>query len=446
MRRWPILPFLAKFALAFFVQAIILLAVLFIVVNYTLDQAFRTLQTQGGQLQARSLQGLVADYYVQHGGWQGIESIIRPVPTADRLGPDRDLILADLSGTVIASTQVGLQGLRLKERNFEFSIPIVVRGQQVGTLLILSDPDSAKPLESSFFQRVYLWFFLGGLLAALIALAFSLLISQQIVRPLRRLTEAVQALPERRWQPVEIHTRDEVGQLARAFNAMVQRLEQSEQSRKHLLTDLAHELRTPLTAFQASLEILLDKGQARHEDIANLYDRALLLQRLIDDLYLLALAEVNELRLERHLQDIAPVIEGVTAVFQPLVRERAISVTTSLKVGAPGWFDAHRIEQVLFNLLSNAERHTPAGGQIEIAAKAHNGQIQVSVSNTGAEIPEHELEQVFERFWRSQDRKHGGLGLAIAKRIIEAHGGQIWAISKQGTTTFTFTLPTRDHG
>jgi len=445
-RDGPRVPFLAKLMIAFAVQAAVLLAMLFLVVNYTFTQALRTFQTQGGQLQARSLQGLIADYYAHHGGWQGIESILSPAPVADRLGPDRDLILADLTGTIIASTHPGLQGLRLQERNFEFSVPIIVRGQQVGTLLIFSDPDSAKPLERAFLSQMQRWFLLGGLLAVGVAIVLSLLIARPLVRPLQRLTEAVRALPAQPWQRVAIQTRDEVGQLTRAFNEMAQRLERSEQARKHLLADLAHELRTPLAAFQANLEVLLDKGHAHSEEIAALYDRTLLLQRLIDDLYLLALAEVHELRLERQLREIAPLIEGVAAVFQPLLHERAIVLTTALEAGAHGWFDPHRIEQVLFNLLSNAERHTPDGGRIEIMVKAAQGHLYVSVSNTGEEIAEDELPQIFERFWRSPGRKHGGLGLAIAKRLIEAHGGRIWVTSAQGVTTFTFTIPSSAYG
>jgi two-component system OmpR family sensor kinase/two-component system sensor histidine kinase BaeS len=438
-RDGPQVPFLAKLMVAFAVQAALLLAILFLVVNYTFTQALRAFQTQGGQLQARSLQGLIADYYAHHGGWQGIESIISPV--GDRLGPDRDLILADLTGTIIASTHPGLQGLRLQERTFEFSIPIIVRGQQVGTLLIFSDPDSAKPLERAFLGQMQRWFLLGGLLAVGVAIVLSLLIARPLVRPLQRLTEAVQALPAQPWRPVEIQTRDEVGQLTRAFNEMAQRLERSEQARKHLLADLAHELRTPLAALQANLETLLDRGHAQSEEIATLYDRTLLLQRLIDDLYLLALAEVHELRLARQRREIAPLIEGVAAVFQPLLHERAITLTTSLEAGVHGWFDPQRIEQVLLNLLSNAERHTPEGGRIEITAKAAQGHLEVSVANTGEEIPPTELPHIFERFWRSPQREHGGLGLAIAKRIIEAHGGRIWATSAQGVTTFVFTLP-----
>ncbi len=426
---------------AFLAQALLMLVIVLIIASLTLHQAFRAFQVQGGLLQARSLQGLLAYYYATNGSWQGIEALIHPVP--DRSGPDRDLILADLSGMIIASTQASLQGLRLKESSFEFAIPIIVRGQQVGTLLVFSDPDSWKPLENRFLRQVTLWLMIGGLITAGGAVLLSLAISRHVVGPLRQLTATVNAVPEGRWQPLEIKTGDEVQQLAEAFNEMAQRLERSEQARRHLLVDLAHELRTPLAALQAHLELLVERGGASAEELAPLYDRLLLLERLVDDLYLLARAEVNELRLACHLEELAPLIEGAVALVRPLAQERSISLRVEVASGIHAWVDPQRLEQVLLNLLSNAVRHTPRGGQIEVwAGLQGDGEVCISVFNSGSVIAPEELPKVFERFWQSDRTAHqGGLGLVIAKRLVEAHGGRIWVRSEPGLgTTFSFTV------
>lgn len=436
------LPFLAKLMFAFLAQALLVLVIVFIIASLTLHQSFRAFQAQGGLLQARSLQGLLAYYYATNGSWQGIEALIHPVP--DRSGPDRDLILADLSGTIIASTQASLQGLRLKESSFEFAIPIIVRGQQVGTLLIFSDPDSWKPLENRFLWQVTVWLMIGGLIAAGGAVLLSLAISRHVVGPLRQLTAAVEAVPEGRWQPLRIETGDEVQQLAMAFHEMAQRLERSEQARRHLLVDLAHELRTPLAALQSHLELLLEReGSASAEELAPLYDRLLLLERLVDDLYLLARAEVKELRLACRFEELAPLIEGAVALVRPLAQERSISLRVEVAPGIQAWVDSHRLEQVLLNLLSNAVRHTPQGGQIEVRAGLQgDGEVCISVFNSGSAIAPEELPYVFERFWQSDRASHqGGVGLAIAKRLVEAHGGRIWVKSEPGLgTTFSFTV------
>jgi signal transduction histidine kinase len=255
---------------------------------------------------------------------------------------------------------------------------------------------------------------------------------------------------------VEVRSDDEIGRVARSFNRMAESLAQADAQRQNMMADIAHELRTPLTVIQGNLEALMDGVyDLTPENIAAVHRHTVVLSRLVADLRDLALAEAGQLRLERKPISLAQVIAQVSEGLEAQAREKGVTLKIEASDALPPVeADEQRIAQVLFNLMSNALRHTSSGGTITTSAELRaerplqgNGRVLVSVRDTGMGIPPEDLPHVFERFYRadrSRARATGGsgLGLTIAKQIVEAHGGQIWAQSWLGAgSTFAFSLP-----
>ena len=316
---------------------------------------------------------------------------------------------------------------------------------------------TTDPSSQEFLDQVNRSLLLAGLAAALIALALGFILFRQITAPLDALTHATQkiAVGDLKTRAV-VRGEDEISRLGRSFNAMAENLEHSETARRNMLADVAHELRNPLGVIQSHLEAMLDGVfPTTPEQIASLHDETLLLTRLVGDLRDLALADAGQLSLHREVTDLRALVERTTDAFQAQAAEHQIALQHDLAENLPLVnLDAQRIEQVLRNLISNALRYTPAGARVIVKLVRAGNAARVEVSDTGLGIPADAVAHVFERFWRgdkSRSRALGGagLGLAIAKQWIEAHGGQIGVISSQvggattqpSGTTFWFTLP-----
>jgi signal transduction histidine kinase len=291
---------------------------------------------------------------------------------------------------------------------------------------------------------------LVALVAGLGAVLLILGLSRRILAPVEAVTSAVRRMAAGDMsQRVEVTTDDEIGDLARAFNNMADGLARLEQLRRNMVTDVAHELRTPLTNIRGYLDALRDGVvQPDKHAIDSLHEEALLLSHLVDDLQDLSLAEAGQLRLERLPLVLADLVDQAIGAFRSRAEVEGISLHTSLPVEPIlVHVDPRRVGQVLHNLLQNGLTHTPRGGQIDISARVRDEWVEVSVQDTGAGIPARDLPYVFERFYRadrSRSRATGGagLGLAIARQLVESHGGSIEARSEIGNgTRFTFTLP-----
>lgn len=236
----------------------------------------------------------------------------------------------------------------------------------------------------------------------------------------------------------------EVRALARAFNAMSQRLEVTEAERRRLLADVSHELRTPLTVIQGNLEGMLDEVYPTDADHLTLaLDETRLMERLIEDLRLLSLASAGAMPLEREPTNLAALLGEVAAGFRAQADADHISLTVAADPGLPTLLiDPARIRAVATNLVANALRYTRAGGSVSLTAECDGPMATVTVTDTGRGIDAATLEGIFDRFSRSPDSPGSGLGLAIARALVEAHGGQITATSRLGSgTTIRFTLP-----
>lgn len=328
-----------------------------------------------------------------------------------------------------------------------------VRNETVGTLYIipvnLGGTEGSN--ESVFVGGVNRSFFIAGLIAAAAAIIVTLLLSRRILGPIEALTAAARKLENGDLnQRVSVQAKDEIGELARAFNAMADGLARTEQLRRNMVSDIAHELRTPLTNLRCQIEALQDGLSAPSASIfQSLHEEAMLLKTLIDDLQDLALAEAGQLRLDREPLSIFEVVKQVSGAFEAQAEGKGIALKTDVPSGLPTVLaDAKRVGQMLRNLLANAIAHTPAGGAIEIRARATGTSVELIVSDTGSGIAPEHLPNIFERFYRadnSRARSTGGagLGLAIVKQLAEAQGGSVRAESAVGQgASFVVTLPT----
>jgi len=240
-----------------------------------------------------------------------------------------------------------------------------------------------------------------------------------------------------------------MGELAKAFNYMASDLERTEQLRQNMVADAAHELRTPLSNIRGYLEAICDGIKKPDTDtIRSLDEEATLLSQLVDDLQALSLAEAGELKLNCQAEDIIRLIKQAVAIKQTQAIVKGVSISTEVSQKLPLVnVDSRRIGQVLHNLLENAIAHTEKSGSIVVTAQKQDNWVKISVTDTGEGIPAEDLPSIFERFYRvdkSRARATGGsgLGLTIAKRLVEAHGGKIEAQSELGKgSCFSFTLP-----
>jgi signal transduction histidine kinase len=231
--------------------------------------------------------------------------------------------------------------------------------------------------------------------------------------------------------------------LAHSFNAMAERLAHADRQRRDLMADVAHELRTPLSVLQGRLAGLLAGVYPRDDaQLAALVDETHVLSRLIEDLRTLALADAGALRLERESTDVAALVRDTVLAFQSEAARQGVTLTLTPGAGAVIDLDPVRIRQVLANLLSNGLRHTPAGGAITVSVDAGRDAVTVAVADAGEGIAAEDVPLIFDRFYKGQASRGSGLGLTIAKRLVVAHGGEVWATSQVGAgTTVTFSLP-----
>jgi two-component system sensor histidine kinase BaeS len=377
----------------------------------------------------------LADYYAAYGSWEGVEAVLwRGHGQGRSAGGGAPARLADAQGRIAAGQSEADIGQVAGDSELEAGFPVVVDGEWVGTLL----PPGGWELtaeQEAFLGRVRLALAVSGGMALMVALVLGALLMRNITRPLAQLAAASQSIaagdlatrvPVRSW--------DEIGQLAVAFNQMAAGLACAEEARRQQAADIAHELRTPLTVIQGHLEALADGIlPADEENLIPVLDQARLLARLVEDLRTLSLAEAGRLELNLAPADVGDWAAGTVSGFQAVAAERGITLDLMVADDLPdARMDAERMAQVLGNLLDNALRHTSQGGRVTVHVARHDGQVAVTVTDSGPGVPPEHLSRLFERFWRgdsSRSRRTGGsgLGLAIARRIVEAHGGRIWA-------------------
>lgn len=402
--------------------------------------------------------GDLSSYYRQRRDWSGSDVIILRAQVEDniRRRHDRTLVyvLTDAQKRIIYSIEPDQIGRPLAQNNEDNLIPIQLDNQIVGYLGLVSAFRFGDDDPPSFLHILGQTLFTTASLVAVGGIIFGILMSRTLTAPLNNLAEAARSIGARDLSKrVEEKGSDELIAVTRAFNEMAADLELAEQLRRNLLADVAHELRTPLTVVQGNLRAILDEVYPLDQsEMARLYEQTRLLSRLVNDLHELAQAEAKQLPLNREETDIARLVNTVSDTFRPSAEAKGISLDSEIAPNTPTiQVDAARLTQVLQNLLANALRHTPEDGRITIQAEPAGDLLRLSVADTGEGISPEHLPHVFDRFYRTdhartRDRGGAGLGLAIVRALVEAHGGSIKVTSAgrpgQGST-FTILLPLR---
>ena len=363
---------------------------------------------------------------------------------------DQCAVLVDPAGIVVGDSKAQLLGNQYQPDPSVNPIVLTAGGTNVGTLYLVACLPVVPTFSFNHLVSDLGWSSLG---AIFVSGAFTLLVSKSIVSPIQELNSAAIGLSKKDFSK-RVPTKDkgEIGQLAGTFNMMASELENSEILKRAMIADISHELRTPITNITGYLEAIRDKVITPDDSTLRLLEKqSMVLTRLIDDLQELALADTGELSLKRSSVDIVELIEAATTSAKP----KAVALGLSIESNVPDWIgpvyiDPSRITQVLNNLLSNAMAHTPPGGKITVSCEKRE-MITVCVSDTGEGIPVKDLPFIFERFYRvdkSRSRATGGtgLGLTIAKRLVEANGGTITVESTLGKgSRFCFTVPSGEN-
>jgi len=437
-----------RLLVAFTLVIVIAVGAVFLFTGQAMRAQVQQFQERIQEARLSKMEFELSNYYRHQGRWGGIQ------PFVEQWGNFYEwrIIVTDADGIVVADSEGELMGQLHEPDSPGRPIAVPRTPYSLGTLYVSSESSAGAdfPLFYVLFERIGRFLLWGCLVAVGIAVVITFFLSRRILAPVKDLTLAARRLGQGDLsQRVQLKDKGEVQELAQAFNSMASDLGHAEQLRRNLVADVAHELRTPLSNIRGYLEAIRDRIiKPDAATIRSLNEEAMLLSRLVDDLQELSLADSGELKLLYQAEDIAKLIKQAVTPWQPSVAAKEMSLTLDLPDKLPPVnIDWQRISQVLHNLLENAVAHTGKGGTITVTATRQGDHVQVSVSDTGEGISVEDLPNIFERFYRvdkSRARATGGsgLGLTIAKRLVEAHGGKIEAQSELGKgSCFSFTIP-----
>lgn len=442
---------------AFGLIIVVALGTVALLAQYTARQEVESFLRHGGQEGLEAMSSSLENYYLENGTWSGVDSLFTVSPgrgRGQRAGENAergDHVLTDAEGLVVYSAGQLNIGDRLTDEELGRSIPLKSSGEIVGYLLPEGGiPELPDNFESLLVARVNRATFLSALISGGVAVLLAVVFSAIILKPVRELTRAAEALSQGDLsQRVSVQGKGELASLGETFNDMAETLQEAEYRRKAMTADIAHELRNPLAIQRAHLEALQDGIYPLDRDqVDRLYSQNQHLSRLVEDLRLLAMADAGVLSLDKTRFDLAALCLKMMADFEPQIAPRNIFLEVAPQSSRLLIFaDNERIKQIINNLMQNALRYTPEGGQIKVSFAEANGEIVLEIFNSGPQMSEETLNHLFERFYRgdrSRDRNAGGtgLGLAIAKKLAEVQGGSLTGKNHpQGGVVFVLTFP-----
>lgn len=407
----------------------------------------------------------LADYYLANGGWGQVHQLMPrfigghgpdsgPGPNHGP-GPDHGpgrlpFAITDVQGAVMVPGGRYRVGERVPLDLARNGVPIDVEGQVVGYVV---EPLEAERQQyrAAFSRRVNLAILLAAMGAVGVSLMLGGVLSRSLTRPLQELTHATRRMAEGQLaQQVPVRSDDELGQLAASFNQMSAQLARAQAVRRQMTADIAHDLRTPLSIILGHAEALRD-GVLPPEPptFEIMHDEAQRLNRLVEDLRTLSLAEAGELTMAPRLVSPHTLLERAHAAHWPQAQEKGITLELNTTPDLPDVnVDPDRMAQILDNLVGNALRFTPAHGRITLTAAVVDHTVRLAVQDTGPGLLPEALAHAFDRFYRGDKSRQrqadggSGLGLAIVKSLVEAQHGRVWAESQAGQgATFVVALP-----
>ncbi|NMM24687.1 MAG: HAMP domain-containing histidine kinase [Phycicoccus sp.] len=385
--------------------------------------------------------------YTKAAGWDGVD-LSRTSAVAEAAGAR--LFVLDESGSSVGGGAgggplglgqgpgpgpIGGQGV--------VNAPVLVNGASVGTVRLVFEPAAGTRAR----DVAWSWIAVAAVVALLVAILASWVVTRLLTRPIKAITAATREFEAGdRQARAGVHGPGELGELARAFDSMADTVARSERDRRNLTADVAHELRTPLAALQAGLEELRDGlVEPSPQGLAGLHDQSLRLGRVVSDLAELAAAEASGVSVQRTEVDLAQVARDELAARDSQLRTAGLVVGSRLDGPLLVRADSDRLHQAVGNLLANAARYCRPGDEVTVVVRTEDGQAVLDVVDSGPGIAADELPYVFDRLWRGRDAQQvagSGIGLAVAREIVMAHGGTIEASSPERLgTTITIRLP-----
>ena len=437
MRVWRRVGVRGRLALALAAVAVASVAIATWLAHTGLDRRLDQFARDRLHTAARHSAQLAASLYSEHGRWT--LAIVTELGHLAEMNGYR-LVLSDGAGTPVTSGSVPAP---------RASANVVADGRPVGTVTVA--PEHGQVLTSedrALHNRLDEGYLISGGIAIVLGLVAAALIAPALARPVRRLTDAA-----RRMQGGDLGARvnprgaSELRELGQAFNRLAETLEHEERIRRDAAADISHELRTPLAGIVSRIEAAQDGVLAdERANLEAMHAESLRLTRLVEDLGKLAEAQQPGLTLQKHLLDLRDLVQQRTRIYDGHMRAKGIALNENL-AAASAYGDRGRIAQIIDNLLSNALRYTDAGGTVTVELAHRGGEAILEIADTGIGIAGEDLPYIFERFWRgerSRARRTGGagIGLAIVRELVLAHGGRIDVESRPGEgSRFRVSLP-----
>ena len=415
---------------------------------YSFNRGFLGYLNTLGVERLEELVPAAASAYAEHGGWEFLEEdrrawirllfARRNAGDAPRSGARRERVFSDSDLTGV-SLRIGLldanwQHVAGNREAAESRIKraVIVNGETVGWLALIPFQRVAGAAHVQFQQRQSLatWAIAG--LTALLAAGVALLLARTLLAPIHSIALATHRIAGGDYaHRVRATSGDEIGGLADDFNRLALTLQKNEQMRRAFMADLSHELRTPIAVLRAELEAIEDGVRPLDSQrISELKQSVEMLAKLVDDLHELTLSDVGALAYRKADLDLMPLLRETLRSFEERLAERRILVDLVARdQPAPVHADANRLRQLFANLLENAVRHAETGGRLQVTCTTDEESVGVALEDSGPGVPQAELPRLFERFYRGPGAEDGGagLGLAISRNIVEAHGGTIEA-------------------
>jgi signal transduction histidine kinase len=439
-----------KLTIAFAIVLVIALGGVYALTRQATEREVRAYMLHGGQTDAAQLANSLTDFYQANNGWGGVDQYLDDqLSGSSTMGPGHGngspgggmmgtrLLLADADGTVLFN-----QGMptaqRLSSSRQASAFELTVDGEVVGYLSFGGGMGIEEQQVVDRLDRAILLAALAGGGAAFV-LATVFIIG--LLRPVRQLTVAARKLGSGDLtQRVTASSNDEIGELSNSFNEMAGSLEQAEKRRRELTAEIAHELRNPLAVIQARIEGLLDGVYPLNPDeLRPALVQSRLLNRLVEDLRLLALVDEGQLELDRRPMDVNRLVREISEAYRPQANKADVDLELKeiTAESANALVDAGRISQVVGNLLDNAIRHSSPTKSVFVGVQVSGKDVVITVEDQGEGIAQKDLPHIFSRFYRSDSARSrleggSGLGLAIARQLVESHGGTISAANADG--------------